>query len=188
MADWRTDVKIAWSEAKQNFEIVEIAHLDIPPDTSPLLLQLLGRWYFQTEEEGFWWMETPFTEIDGEQATGTVHSGWPIFGRLNATRWLGQPLMQYEIYYFISRVNNEGTFCFCHVYVFNFDTATNKATGYYWDGIRETSALEECGQNQSTTDPRYSSGLEECEQKHWYVVGKDFPDGPYRASGGKYEE
>ena len=166
--DWRTDVKIAWSEAKQNFEIVEIDHLDIPPHTSPLLLQLLGRWYFQNERDGFWWMETPFTEIDGEQVTGTVHSGWPIFGRLNTTRWLGQPLMQYEIYYLLDRVNNEGTFRFCHVYVFNFDTATNTATGYYWDGIGST--------------------LEECEQNRRTVVGIRFPDGPYRASGGKYEE
>ena len=155
--DWRTDVKIAWSEAKQNFEIVEIDHLDIPPDTSPFLLQLLGRWYFQTEEEGFWWMETPFTEIDGEQVTGTVHNGWPIFGRLNTTRWLGQPLMQYEIYYLIDRVNNEGTFRFCHVYVFNFDTATNTAKGYHWDGIGST--LEECEQNRRTVigkRPRWS--------------------------------
>jgi len=168
--DWRTDVKIAWSEAKQNFEIVEIDHLDIPPDTSSLLLQLLGRWYFQTEEEGFWWMETPFTEIDGEQVTGTVHSGWPIFGRLNTTRWLGQPLMQYEIYYLIDRANNEGTFRFCHVYVFNFDTATNTAKGYYWDGIGST--LEECEKTLSYTRGTFTFSR----------------GGPYRASGGKYEE
>lgn len=165
--DWRTDVQITWNEAKQNFEIVAIDRFHIPPAAGDLG-PLLGRWYFQTEEEGFWWMETPFTEIDGEQVTGTVHSGWPIFGRLNTTRWLGQPLMQYEIYYLIDRVNNEGTFRFCHVYVFNFDTATNTAKGYYWDGIGST--LEECEQNQIT------------------VVGIRFPDGPYRASGGKYEE
>ena len=156
--DWRTDVKIAWSEAKQNFEIVEIDHLDIPPDTPPLLTQLLGRWYFQDEENGFIWLGYTFTEIDGEQVTGTTDDGiFPVFGRLNTTRWLGQPLMQYELYILLKRSGSEGTRPFCHVYVFNVDTATNTAKGYYWDGIGST--------------------LEECEQN---------ADGPYRASGGQY--
>ena len=156
--DWGTDVQIAWSEAKQNFEIVEIAHLDIPPHTPPLLTQLLGRWYFQDEEHGFIWLGYIFTEIDGEQVTGTTDDGiFPVFGRLNTTRWLGQPLMQYELYILLERSGSEGIRPFCHVYVFNVDTATNTAKGYYWDGVGST--------------------LEECEQN---------ADGPYRASGGQY--
>lgn len=155
--DFGTDVTIAWNEATQNIGIIDITPLDIPPHTPPLLTQLLGRWYFQDEQNGFLWLGYIFTEVDGEQVTGTTDNGiFPVFGRLNTTPWLGQPLMQYEMYVLLERAGSEGTRPFCHVYVFNYDADTNKATGYYWDGIGST--------------------LAECEQN---------ADGPYRASGGQ---
>lgn len=148
--DFRTDVQIAWNEAKQNFEIVAIDRFHIPPAAGDLG-PLLGRWDFLDDRDG-WFLDWTFTEIDGEQVTGTVLFGWPTFGRLNTTPWFGQPLLSYEVYAMVD-YSDGNTHCF--VYVFDIDTTTNRAKGYHWRGIGST--LEECAQNSD--GPVGASGI-----------------------------
>ena len=56
--------------------------------------------------------------------------------------------MQYELYIRLERWGTEGIRPFCHLYVFNYDAATNTATGYYWDDIG--SNVEQCAENVSS--------------------------------------
>lgn len=158
-ADWPepgTDTTVAWNEATQNIEIVDIDRRYDYEGNSPLA-PLLGNWMFEYHSSTF---NPPpvlmtMTDIDGNQATGHMTGlEWAeVIGRKNTTRWHGQPLLQYELYRIGQYSGQDGVSWNCFVYVFNITEGggTARARGYRWTGKGRT--LDACHQTSPTTYP-----------------------------------
>ena len=105
LEDWPdigTDTTIAWSESKQNIEIVDIVRPDLPQSTE--LTPLLGEWFFgdhpDPPRQGSSYTLN-MTDIDNThpyepRVRGTAATYLPAYGRRNTRRWLSQPLQEYE--------------------------------------------------------------------------------------------
>ena len=135
ITDWPspgTDTVIAWNQATQNIEIVDIQKTEPPTDST--LDALLGTWSFQNSSgvTHRWTM----TDIDPDpydhHAFGVVGQH-RIYGEENTTRWYSQPLKQFEVYWTDAAR--------CHLYAFDLTSPTT-ATGYYWYGFG--TEWEEC--------------------------------------------
>ena len=135
ITDWPspgTDTVIAWNQATQNIEIVDIQKTEPPTDST--LGALLGTWSFQNSSgvTHRWTM----TDIDPDpydhHAFGVVGQH-RIYGEENTTRWYSQPLKQFEVYWTDAAR--------CHLYAFDLTSPTT-ATGYYWYGFG--TEWEEC--------------------------------------------
>lgn len=154
ITDWPEpgiDTIIAWNEATQNIEIVDIRRPEPPQDIA--LEKLLGAWHFQAgivSPEGL--LENrrshffTLTHLDtedpqDEHAVGflqyTSSSAARVYGERNTVRWFSQPLKEYEVYWV------DGTQC--HLYAFNAPKSGNTSIGYYWYGYG--SDWDECRQD-----------------------------------------
>ena len=161
LEDWpyfNYDTTVAWNEATQNIEIVDIIR---PQDSQGVssLEPLLGSWMFEYQPSTF---NPPpelitMTEINGNQADGhlTGLEWMKAVGRKNDTRWRGRPLFQYEIYWTgrYTGVKDNITRRHCMMYVFDLqeDGPVTRARGYRWSGTGET--LRECEQAGTKTFP-----------------------------------
>ena len=143
LPDWPepgTDTKIAWNEATQNIEIIDIRRPEQPVNAA--LEALLGEWYLQSEVHGQHFFHMTHIDPDPEDphVLGVLqytNRGVRVYGETNTTRWFSQPLKQYEVYWIDATQ--------CHLYAFDVYIPTGTATGYYWYGYG--SDWEECFQD-----------------------------------------